>query len=80
MLFAIVFYLSGESAVIWLLEPEQINGPWRWLGVGLFPVLLPAFFMLQRFFGCSGGRCTPPAGDSPPSRSEQVHYPPPPPG
>jgi len=57
VLFAILFYLSGEAATIWLLEPEAFQGGWQWLWLGLFPVFLPAFFMLQRFFGCSGGQC-----------------------
>lgn len=57
VLFAILFYLSGEATTLWLLEPTGFPGGWHWLGVALFPVLLPAFFVLQRFFGCSSGHC-----------------------
>jgi hypothetical protein len=57
VVFAILFYLSGEAATIWLLEPQAFNGGWQWFWLFLFPVLLPAFFLLQRFFGCSGDQC-----------------------
>ncbi|HID48696.1 MAG TPA: hypothetical protein EYP40_03625 [Chromatiales bacterium] len=57
VLFAILFYLSGEATTVWLLEPAGFPGGWHWLGVALFPVLLPAFFVLQRFFGCRSARC-----------------------
>ncbi len=57
VMFAVLFYLSGEAVTVWLLEPQEFGGGWQWLWLGLFPVLLPAFFLLQRFFGCSGGQC-----------------------
>ncbi len=55
--FGILFYLSGEAATIWLLEPEQFTGGWQTFWLALFPVLLPAFFLLQRWFGCASGAC-----------------------
>jgi hypothetical protein len=57
VLFAILFYLSGEATMIWLLEPARFEGGWHWIRVALFPVLLPAFFVLQRFFGCASHTC-----------------------
>jgi len=57
VLFAIVFYLSGESFVIWLLEPHNFGGGVRWLGVTAFPALFIAFFFIQRHLGCASGQC-----------------------
>ena len=69
VVFAILFYLSGEAATVWILEPQAFSGGWQWFWLSLFPVLLPAFFLLQRFFGCSGGQCqievTPPVAKKP---------------
>ena len=69
VIFAVLFYLSGEAVTIWLLESQEFSGGWQWLWLGLFPILLPAFFLLQRFFGCSGGQCqidtAPPAQKKP---------------
>ncbi len=72
--FGILFYLSGEAATVWWLEPERFTGGWQWFWLALFPVLLPAFFILQRWFGCAGGACRsgrcdttgPPPGSFPP--------------
>ena len=73
VLFAILFYLSGEATTIWLLEPASFPGGWHWLRVALFPVLLPAFFVLQRFFGCSSGHCQ--SGACPvANKPDTVHY------
>jgi hypothetical protein len=44
VLFAFVFFYSGLFTTEWLLEPEHFAGGWRWVLVGLFPVLVPAFF------------------------------------
>jgi len=57
VLYAIMFYLSGESFVIWLLEPENFTGGIRWLGVVLFPLLFIGFFFTQRHLGCTAGYC-----------------------
>jgi hypothetical protein len=69
IVFAVMFYLSGEAATIWLLEPQAFTSGWQWFWLCLFPLLLPAFFRLQRFFGCSGGQCqidvSPPAEKKP---------------
>lgn len=74
VLFAILFYLSGEAATIWLLEPEAFVGGWQWFWLALFPVFLPAFFMLQRFFGCSGGQCQIETNPSPKKKANDVYY------
>ena len=56
-LFAILFYQSGNSFTVWLLEPETFQGGAAWLWVILFPVLLPAFFIVNRHLGCATGQC-----------------------
>ncbi len=55
--FAVVFFYSGLFASEWLLEPEQFAGGWRWILVGLFPLLVPAFFVVNRRYGCASGAC-----------------------
>ncbi|MDY6979512.1 MAG: hypothetical protein SV201_06490 [Pseudomonadota bacterium] len=76
VLYAIVFYISGESFVIWLLEPHNFSGGIRWLGVAAFPVLFIAFFFIQRHLGCASGQC--PVDDADGTRSKDNHYQPPP--
>ena len=58
MLFAILFYYSGLSFTTWLLEPENLTGVMDEVRAALFPVLLPAFFVVNRRIGCASGRCT----------------------
>ena len=58
MVFAIVFYISGEAFTIWLLEPANFSGGWAWLGVVLFPLLFMLFFVVQHYVGCASGHCT----------------------
>jgi hypothetical protein len=57
VVFAILFYYSGLNFTIWLLEPENFAGGVDWVWVALFPVLLPAFFLVNRHLGCASGRC-----------------------
>lgn len=57
LLFAVVFYVSGEAFTLWLLEPERIGGGAQWLRVALFPFLVPAFFVVNRYLGCATGGC-----------------------
>jgi hypothetical protein len=57
VLFAIVFYQSGLTATVWLLEPETFRGGIDWLWLALFPVLLPLFFVVNRVCGCASGAC-----------------------
>ena len=57
VVFAILFYYSGLNFTVWLLEPNNFAGGMDWLGVALFPVLLPAFFPINRRLGCASGRC-----------------------
>ena len=70
VLFAFVFFYSGLFTTEWLLAPGEFEGGWRWVLVGLFPLLVPAFFVVNRRFGCASGRCLgrtcSPAGDDPP--------------
>lgn len=58
VLFAIVFYNSGQSFTIWLLQPESFNGGSEWFWLAMFPLLLPAFFLLNRHLGCASGQCS----------------------
>ncbi len=57
VVFAIVFYQSGLTATTWLLEPENFRGGIDWLWLGLFPALLPLFFVVNRLCGCASGTC-----------------------
>ncbi len=55
--FAAIFYLSGQTTTLWLLEPENFAGGMDWFWLALFPILLPLFFVIQRHSGCASGRC-----------------------
>ncbi len=57
MVFAVLFYYSGLSFTGWLLEPESFMGGMDWVWVAMFPVLLLAFFPVNRHLGCASGRC-----------------------
>ncbi len=59
LLFAALFYRSGETFTSWVMEPAQIKGGLEWLWIALFPVLLPAFFVVNRRLGCASGSCAP---------------------
>ena len=56
--FAIVFYNCGETFTVWLLEPGRIGGEGQWARIVVFPTLLPAFFVINRWCGCGGRACT----------------------
>jgi hypothetical protein len=58
VIFAILFYQSGQAFTIWLLEPENFAGGLDWFWMLLFPVLLPAFFVVNRHLGCATGACS----------------------
>lgn len=58
VLFAILFYKSGQSFTIWLLEPESFKGGLEWIWMAIFPMLLPTFFLLNRHLGCASGQCS----------------------
>lgn len=58
IVFAMVFYRSGLTATVWLMEPESFNGGIDWLWLLLFPVLVPLFFVVNRHFGCASGSCS----------------------
>lgn len=77
VIYAIVFYVSGESFVIWLLEPHNFNGGSRWLGVAAFPALLIGFFFIQRHLGCASGQCSLPDADNDPAKQRHRYQPPP---
>ncbi len=55
--FAVIFFHSGLSATTWLMTPEQFQGGIATVSALLFPVLLPAFFFVNRRFGCGAGGC-----------------------
>ena len=58
VLYAILFYNSGLAFTIWLLQPEQFAGGWEWAWLALFPLLLPGFFIVNRYLGCASGQCS----------------------
>jgi len=72
VVFAIVFYQSGLTATVWLLEPENFRGGIDWLWLALFPALLPLFFVVNRLCGCASGACA--VGD----KRSRASYPSPP--
>ncbi len=55
--FAAVFFHSGLALTTWLVSPEQMGGAIDVVLALLFPVLLPAFFVVNRHFGCGSGGC-----------------------
>ena len=57
VLFAVIFFQSGLAFTTWLLEPQNFDGGMAWLWVALFPILLPAFFFVNRHLGCATGAC-----------------------
>ncbi|UCE88862.1 MAG: hypothetical protein JSW10_11170 [Pseudomonadota bacterium] len=57
VLFAVLFYLSGQAFTTLLLEPEQFAGGSDWLLAALFPLLIPLFFVVNYYLGCVGGMC-----------------------
>ena len=57
MLFAVLFFYSGLYTTEWLIQPDQFAGGWRWVLVGMFPLLLPMFFLVNRRYGCASGAC-----------------------
>lgn len=57
VLFAIVFFYSGLYFTEFVMAPRSFAGGWLWLWVAAFPFLLPAFFIVNRRFGCASGAC-----------------------
>lgn len=55
--FGVLFYLSGLAFTTWLLTPDEFEGGMQWIWVGLFPILLPAFFFVNHYLGCASGDC-----------------------
>lgn len=55
MLFAVLFYQSGMAFTLWLLNPASFAGAQQWVWLVLFPVFLPAFFLVNRYLGCASG-------------------------
>ncbi len=55
--FAVIFFHSGLAATTWLMAPEMMRGGIDIVLALLFPVLLPAFFVVNRYFGCGAGGC-----------------------
>lgn len=57
LLFAALFYKSGETFTIWVMEPEHLQGGAGWIWITLFPLLVPIFFVVNRRLGCASGSC-----------------------
>lgn len=69
LLFAVLFYQSGLAFTVWLLEPASFSGGLQWFWLMLFPVFLPAFFVVNRYLGCASG-C---ASGANPNRQRETH-------
>ncbi len=57
LLFAALFYKSGETFTVWIIEPEDIGGGVQWIWVLLFPLMVPLFLVVNRRLGCASGSC-----------------------
>lgn len=57
MVFAIVFFYSGMYFTEFIMAPREFAGGWLWMWVAAFPFLLPAFFVVNRRYGCATGAC-----------------------
>jgi hypothetical protein len=55
--YAIMFYQSGLAFTTLIWQPELFGGGLEWLLAGAFPVLLPGFFVVNRYLGCASGAC-----------------------
>lgn len=71
VVFAILFYQSGEAFTVWLLDRESFAGGMDWLWLAAFPVLLPGFFLVNRYLGCATGGCAEGRCELPPGREEE---------
>lgn len=69
--FAAVFFQSGTTFTAWALAPQSFAGGAAWIWVGAFPILLAAFFVVNRRFGCASGSCLPRG-----ARSARLRFPP----
>ncbi len=57
VLFAVFFYYAGLAFTTWLLQPDAFQGGYQWILVVVFPLLVPAFFIVNRRLGCASGHC-----------------------
>ena len=73
LLFAITFFQSGMAFTTLALEPESFQGGSDWLWVMLFPVLFPAFFIVNRRLGCGTARCATKACVQTPTMPKSPH-------
>lgn len=58
VIYAVLFYQAGLAFTTWLLQPESFAGGGDWFWLALFPLLLPGFFIVNRYLGCATGTCT----------------------
>ena len=58
VLYAILFYQAGLAFTIYLLRPEEFAGGADWFWLAFFPLLLPGFFIVNRYLGCATGHCS----------------------
>ncbi|GEM_PF-2497574 len=70
--FMAVFFHAGLAATTWLVAPERLGGDLQRYSALLFPILLPAFFAVNRYLGCgrccAGPACPPGGGEDHPPR------------
>ncbi|MFQ5755871.1 MAG: hypothetical protein ACE5H7_07210 [Acidiferrobacterales bacterium] len=70
LLFAALFYKSGETFTVWVMEPERLQSGAEWMWIILFPLLVPVFFVVNRRLGCASGSCPTASG-----RIDTGHFP-----
>lgn len=73
ILFAIAFFQSGMAFTTLALEPESFRGGSDWLWAILFPMLIPAFFIVNRRLGCGTAPCWTKAGGQMPATTKPNH-------
>ncbi len=58
--FAVLFYYSGLSFSEWVMGSQTNEVSWvQGILIGIFPVMLPLFFVVNRRVGCASGACRP---------------------
>jgi hypothetical protein len=56
--FLIAFYQSGLGFTTLVFEPDAFEGGAQWLWASSFPLMLPAYFRVNRWIGCGSGACS----------------------
>ena len=57
LIFAILFYQSGLAFTILIMTPDEFTGGFQWVWALTFPILLPSFFIINKYLGCATVAC-----------------------